>query len=65
MWHLLSRAPREEKGVVFDRFAGLVKLPADVRREAVIAGDRHALDLCWDALELGDTSWWLTWKRDW
>jgi len=65
LWHLLSRVPSAERGMVFDRFAGVVKVPAEVQRGAVIAGDRHALDLCWDALELGDTSWWRTWKRAW
>jgi hypothetical protein len=65
LWHLLSRVPESERGEVFDRFAGVVKLPAEVQRAAVIAGDRHALDLCWDALDLGDTSWWRTWKRAW
>ena len=65
VWHLLSRVPAGQRGMVFDRFAGLVKVPAEVRRDAVIAADTHALDLCWDALELGNTSWWRTWKRAW
>lgn len=65
LWHLLSRVPTEERGVVFDRLSAVVKLPAEVQRASVIAGDSHALDLCWDALELGDTSWWRTWKRAW
>jgi hypothetical protein len=65
LWHLLSRVPVEERGAVFDRLAGVVKLPREVRRSEAIAGDRHALDLCWDALDLGDTSWWRTWKRAW
>jgi hypothetical protein len=65
LWHLLSRVPAAERGSVFDRFASVVKVPSEVRREAVIAGDTQALDLCWDALQLGDTSWWRTWKRAW
>jgi ferric-dicitrate binding protein FerR (iron transport regulator) len=65
LWHLLSRVPDAQRGVVFDRFASMVKLPAGVRREAVIAQDTRALDLCWDSLDLGDTSWWRTWKRAW
>jgi FecR protein len=65
LWHLLSRVPAGQRGLVFDRFAGVVKLPPEVERAAVIAGDRRALDLCWDALDLGDTSWWRTWKRAW
>jgi hypothetical protein len=65
LWHLLSRVPGQERGVVFDRLAAVVKLPAEVRRESVIAGDSRALDLCWNALDLGDTSWWRTWKQAW
>ena len=65
LWHLLARVPTGQKGLVFDHFSKLVKLPPEIRREAVIAGDSHALDVCWNALELGDTSWWRTWKRAW
>ena len=65
LWHLLSRVPAGEKNVVFDRLASVVKLPADVKRDAVIAGEKQSMDLCWDALQLGDTSWWRTWKRAW
>ena len=65
LWHLLSRVPVAQRGMVFDRFAGLVKLPPEVQRPAVIAADTQALDRCWDALQLGDTSWWRTWKRSW
>jgi hypothetical protein len=65
LWHLLSRVPVGQRGMVFDRFAAEVKLPAEVHRTAVIAGDAHALNVCWDALQLGDTSWWRTWKRAW
>lgn len=65
LWHLLSRVPAGERGLVFDRFSRVVKLPAEVQRAEVIAGDAHALDLCWNSLDLGDTSWWRTWKRAW
>jgi ferric-dicitrate binding protein FerR (iron transport regulator) len=65
LWHLLSRVPVTQRGMVFDRFAGLVKLPVEVQRSAVIASDTQTLDRCWDALQLGDTSWWRTWKRSW
>jgi len=65
LWHLLSRVPAGDRGMVFDRLASLVHLPAPEQRAAVIAGDSHALDLCWNALDLGDTSWWRTWKRAW
>jgi hypothetical protein len=65
LWHLLERTRGTERAEVFDRFARLVKLPSGVAREAVLRGDRKAMDAAWDALELGDTSWWRGWKRGW
>jgi hypothetical protein len=50
---------------VFDRFAELVKLPKDVRRDAVLRRDPHAIDLCWDALNLENTDWWRGWEARW
>jgi hypothetical protein len=65
LWHLLSRAPERERGAVFDRFSALVQIPAGITRESVLAGDRRALDLAWDALGLDSAAWWREWKRDW
>lgn len=65
LWHLLQRAPAGERGEVFDRFAKLVSLPSDVNRDAILHGDRRSLDAAWDALNLGNTSWWREWKRRW
>ena len=65
VWHLLTRVPPDARGGVFDRFAQLVTVPPDVTRSAVAQGDRHALDRCWDALNLEDTGWWRGWERRW
>jgi hypothetical protein len=65
LWHLLQRTHGEERAAVFCRFAALVSLPSSVTREAILRGDRQSLDAAWDALELGDTSWWREWKRRW
>lgn len=65
LWHLLARVPAASRGAVFDRFAQLVSLPPEVRRDRVTAGDPHVLDLCWDALNLENTSWWRGWERRW
>jgi len=65
LWHLLSRAPAADRALVYDRFAQLAQLSPAIDRHAVLAGDTHALDQCWDALQLGDTSWWRTWKQSW
>ncbi len=65
LWHLLTRTSGERRAAVFDRFAALVKIPASVQRDAVLAGDHKALDECWNALGLEDTDWWREWKRRW
>jgi hypothetical protein len=65
LWHLLERTQGAERAEVFDRFAVLVKLPSGLTREAVLRGDRNAMDIAWNALELGDTNWWRGWKREW
>lgn len=65
LWHLLTRTPAAERGKVFDRFGQLVGVSAEVSREAVLRKDAHAIDLCWDALGLENTSWWRGWERRW
>jgi hypothetical protein len=67
LWHLLSRTSNAEREKVYDRLAVLVPPPAGVTREGVLRGTRETqhlmLDLWWDSLGLGDTSWWRMWKR--
>lgn len=65
LWHLLTRVPERDRGCVFDRFAELVKLPKEVRREDVLQREPHSIDLCWDALNLQKTEWWRGWERGW
>jgi hypothetical protein len=65
LWHLLTRVAERDRGRVFDRFAQLVTLPKEVRRSAVLRRDAHAIDLCWDALNLENTDWWRGWEARW
>jgi FecR protein len=65
LWHLLSRGTKEERGRVYDRLVTLVPAPAGVTRDAVLAGDRRALDACWNQLGLDSASWWRLWKSPW
>jgi ferric-dicitrate binding protein FerR (iron transport regulator) len=65
LWHLLTRVPDADRGPVFDRLALLVTLPAGISRDAVVRGDAHSLDQCWDALGLENTGWWRGWERRW
>jgi hypothetical protein len=63
LWHLLARAAAEERGPIADRLAEIVPPPPEAPREAILAGDRAALDAWWGALELGSTSWWRLWRQ--
>jgi hypothetical protein len=65
LWHLLTRVRPTDRAAVFDRFAQLVALPPEVTREAAIRGDAQTIDLCWNALNLENTSWWRGWERAW
>lgn len=65
LWHLLTRASGADRSRVLDRFAQLVPLSKEVSRDAVLEKDAHAIDLCWDALGLENTSWWRGWERRW
>ena len=66
LWHLVSRTSNAERGRVYDRLAQIVPPPAGVTRDGILRGvpetQRHMRDLWWDALGLGDTSWWRMWK---
>ena len=65
LWHLLQRTQGAERAQVFGRFAASVNLPPSVTREGILAGNQRSMDAAWDALQLGDTSWWRGWKREW
>jgi hypothetical protein len=65
LWHLLKRTEGAQRAEVFNRFSSLVSLPPVVTRDAILAGNEQALDAAWNALELGDTTWWREWKRPW
>jgi hypothetical protein len=67
LWHLLAQPelPVQAREKVFDRFAELTALPQPPPRESVLAMERSALDVCWNALQLDNADWWRRWKRDW
>lgn len=65
LWHLLQRGSADERARVFDRMASLAPPPAGVTREAVLNGERRALDQWWNSLGLDSTTWWRLWKKDW
>ena len=65
LWHLLSRGSLAERGRVYDRLTALVPAPPVATRDAVLRGDRRALDEWWNKLGLDSVSWWRFWKRSW
>jgi hypothetical protein len=65
LWHLLSRTHGQQRVEVLNAFAALVDLPSSVHQRGILAGDQESMDAAWDALRLGNTSWWREWKRQW
>jgi len=65
LWHLLSRVDASERESVYNRMAKLVPPPAGVNRNGILHLDRNMLDLWWDQLGLGETSWLRMWKGSW
>jgi predicted anti-sigma-YlaC factor YlaD len=62
LWHLLARVEGDDRLLVYNRLAELIPPPPQVTPEAVMRGDRGALDLWWEKLELGSAEWWRIWK---
>jgi len=62
LWHLLAHADGDDRLRVYNRLAELIPPPSQVTPEAVMRGDRGALDLWWEKLELGSAEWWRIWK---
>jgi hypothetical protein len=63
LWHLIPRVDPADRPAVVDALADQAAMPDGVTRDAAIKGDRAALDTWWDALGLGDTAWWRTWRQ--
>src|SRR5215813_244366 len=62
LWHLLARTDGDDRLRVYNRLAELIPPPPQATTEAVMRGDRAALDLWWEKLELGSAEWWRIWK---
>jgi hypothetical protein len=65
LWHLLSRVDEPDRGRAFEALARFAPPPPSVTRAGIVRGDRKMIDAWWNALGLGTTSWWRTWKRQW
>ena len=58
LWHLIPRVAMADRGAVVDALVDQVAMPPGVTREAILQLDRTAMDLWWNALGLGEASWW-------
>ena len=58
LWHLLSRVETADRGAVIDALADQLAMPEGVTREAIMRLDATALDRWWEALGLGNATWW-------
>jgi hypothetical protein len=65
LWHLLSRVPEAQRGLVYDRLVYFVPAPPGVTRAGILHLDPHMLDLWWNELGFGDVSLWRHWERTW
>lgn len=66
LWHLLAASSRRaERERIADRLDALAPPPADLDREALLDGDRDALDARWNALGLGAADFWRIWRQPW
>jgi hypothetical protein len=65
LWHLLTRCERGQAPRVYDALAALAPPPAGVSRVGILRSDPEMLDRWWDALGLGDTSWWRLFEGKW
>jgi len=63
LWHLLARVRDEERPMVYDRLAALVRPPAGTTREGVLRLDRAMMDTWWSAFDLGDIGVWRFWEQ--
>jgi hypothetical protein len=62
LWHLLSRVGESDRAAVADALADQVAMPAGVTRDQILRLDPDALEAWWNALGLGDATWWRKWK---
>jgi len=61
--HLLERAPRSDRAVLFDALTKLAPAPKGVTREGILDRDLAMLDQWRHALGLGGVKkWWLQWR---
>ena len=61
--HLLERAPRDDRGRLFDRLVQLAPPPAGVTRDGILDRDESMIDSWRNSRGLGGAKkWWLHWR---
>jgi hypothetical protein len=62
LFHLISRTDPTDRGAVVDALAARAPMPPGVTRNGILQLDREMLDRWWDALGLGEATWWRKWR---
>jgi hypothetical protein len=65
LWHLIPRTRGSEREAVVARFRELVELPEAMTQEDLLAAHSQTMDTAWEALQLGSSQWWRTWRQEW
>jgi hypothetical protein len=65
LWHLIPRTRGSEREAVVARFRELVELPETMSHEDLLAAQPRTMDTAWEALQLGSSQWWRTWRQEW
>jgi hypothetical protein len=63
LWHLLGRTEGVRRETVFKRFAALTQFPYAENEAAILRGNSNAFDAAWNAMKLGDASFWREWEQ--
>jgi len=64
LWHLLTRVNAQERPMVYDRLAALVKAPGGTTRVGTLQLEAAMLDRWWNAFDLGDIGIWRFWEQN-
>lgn len=63
LWHLLERTKGAERSVVFRKFAALTQFPYAENEPAILRSEPAVFDAAWNAMKLGDASFWREWEQ--
>lgn len=63
LWHLMGRTVGARRDTVFKQFAALTQFAYAENETAILNGNPAAFDGAWNAMKLGDASFWREWEQ--